>query len=50
MDKPEWEIEMEEYFGNMSEEEFQQFLIDTEFEKYNKIKTNFLGFGAEDES
>jgi hypothetical protein len=33
--KPLWEKEMEEYINGMSEEEWKQFLIDTDFEYYN---------------
>lgn len=33
--KPLWEKEMEDYINGMSEEEWKQFLIDTDFEYYN---------------
>jgi hypothetical protein len=34
-DKPEWEKEMEDFVNGMSEEEWEQFKIDTEFDFYN---------------
>jgi hypothetical protein len=32
--KEDWEKEMEEFVGGMSEEEFQEFLKDTDYEFY----------------
>lgn len=37
MTKPEWEIEMEQFFNNMTDEDFQQFLVDTKYDYYSKF-------------
>ena len=35
-EKPEWETDMEDFIDNMTEEEWEQFKIDTGFDFYNQ--------------
>jgi hypothetical protein len=42
-DKPEWEKEMEDFVNGMSEEEWEQFLLDTDFEFYNSEHFREMG-------
>lgn len=41
--KPDWEKEMEEYITEMSDEEFQEFLKDTEYEFYTGDQFRKMG-------
>ena len=43
-----WEKEMEEFFDNMTDEDFQQFLVDTKYEYYSKFKCFCLFFNVPD--
>lgn len=43
MTKPKWEKEMEDYFGNMTDEDFRDFLKETEYDFYKNVKTPLTG-------
>lgn len=43
MTKPKWEKEMEKYIHGMTDDDFQNFLVETDYEFYKNVKTPLTG-------